>query len=53
MPARDARRYQRAAPDPKEVRWYESGHLLPAEAWCDAAHFLARHIEVVAQGQGC
>jgi fermentation-respiration switch protein FrsA (DUF1100 family) len=42
----DATRYQRAAPEPKEIRWYDSDHMLPAQAWCDAAHFLGRQIDI-------
>jgi dienelactone hydrolase len=29
-----------AAPEPKEQRWYDSGHLLPAEAYADAAQWI-------------
>ena len=29
VPPADARRYQAAAPEPKEVEWYDSGHFLP------------------------
>lgn len=29
-----------AAPQPKEQRWYDSGHLLPAEAYADAAKWI-------------
>jgi uncharacterized protein len=36
----DAIRYQRLASEPKEVRWYASGHFLPDEARCDAATWL-------------
>ncbi len=43
---RDAARYQRAAPQPKEIRWYDSDHMLPSQAWCDAAHFLGRQIAI-------
>jgi uncharacterized protein len=43
---RDAARYQRTAPQPKEIRWYDSDHMLPAQAWCDAAHFLGRQIGI-------
>jgi uncharacterized protein len=46
VPPADARRYQAAAPEPKEVRWYDSGHFLPPEANCDAAVWLARHIGI-------
>jgi uncharacterized protein len=43
---RAAVRYQQAAPQPKEIRWYDSGHVLTAEAWCDAARFLGRQIGI-------
>lgn len=43
---RDAARYQRAAPEPKQIRWYDSDHDLPPRAWCDAARFLGTHIEI-------
>jgi dienelactone hydrolase len=46
VPPRDAARYQRAAPQPKEIRWYDSDHFLPAQAWCDAARFLGRQIGI-------
>jgi fermentation-respiration switch protein FrsA (DUF1100 family) len=46
VPARDAARYQRAAPQPKEIRWYDSDHMLPAQAWCYAARFLGRHVGI-------
>jgi uncharacterized protein len=41
----DAIRYQRLASEPKEVRWYESGHFLPDEARCDAATWLRARLE--------
>ena len=31
-----------AAVDPKEQRWYDSGHLLPTKAYEDAARWVAR-----------
>jgi dienelactone hydrolase len=43
VPPRDATRYQRAAPQPKQIRWYDSDHFLPPRAWCDAAHFLGKY----------
>ena len=46
VPPRDAKRYQRAAPQPKEIRWYDSDHVLPSQAWCDAAHFLGRQVGI-------
>jgi dienelactone hydrolase len=45
-PVRDQARYFRAAPKPKEIRWYDSDHMLPPEAQCDAARFLGRHIGI-------
>ena len=36
--------FQAAAPEPKEVRWYDSGHFLPPEADCDAAAWFAEQI---------
>lgn len=46
VPPRDAARYERAAPEPKQIRWYDSDHALPPRAWCDAAHFLGTHIGI-------
>jgi len=46
VPPRDAARYQHAAPDPKQIRWYDSDHILPPRAWCDAARFLGRHVGI-------
>jgi dienelactone hydrolase len=46
VPPRDAARYQRAAPNPKQIRWYDSDHFLPPRAWCDAARFLGTHIGI-------
>jgi dienelactone hydrolase len=46
VPPRDAARYQRVAPEPKQIRWYDSDHFLPPRAWCDAARFLGRHIGI-------
>jgi uncharacterized protein len=44
VPPADARRYQAAAPEPKEVEWYDSNHFLPREADCAAAKWLAEEI---------
>jgi dienelactone hydrolase len=46
VPPREAARYQRAAPQPKQIRWYDSDHFLPPRAWCDAAHFLGKYIGI-------
>jgi dienelactone hydrolase len=46
IPMRDQVAYERAARQPKEIRWYNGDHFLTSEAWCDAAHFLGRHIGV-------
>jgi dienelactone hydrolase len=53
VPPADARRYQAAAPQPKEVRWYDAGHFLPAEADCDAAAWLARRIGTSPRHEAC
>jgi dienelactone hydrolase len=46
VPPRDAARYQRAAPEPKQIRWYASDHFLPPRAWCDAARFLGTYLGI-------
>jgi dienelactone hydrolase len=53
VPPADARRYQAAAPESKEVRWYDAGHFLPPEADCDAVAWLARHIGTSAADTTC
>ena len=40
-----ADRLYNAAPDPKERRWYESGHHLPQSAYHDAATWLAMEMK--------
>jgi predicted esterase len=37
-----AQRLYDAASEPKELRWYESGHVLPATAAEDAAGWLVK-----------
>jgi hypothetical protein len=49
----DARRYQAAVPEPKEVEWYDSGHFLPPKADCDAAAWLARRIRTSPHAEAC
>jgi dienelactone hydrolase len=46
VPPADAREFHQAAGEPKDVRWYDSGHFLPPEAWCDAARWLQEEIAV-------
>jgi uncharacterized protein len=46
VPPEDARRYQRAASQPKEIRWYEAGHELNCTARKDMMAWLARHIGI-------
>jgi dienelactone hydrolase len=46
VPPADAREFHQAAHEPKDVRWYDAGHLLPDEAWCDAARWLQERIGV-------
>jgi dienelactone hydrolase len=40
IPVADAERWHEVAGSSQEVIWYESGHLLPAQAWCDGADWL-------------
>ena len=42
---RDAQRLFDAAGEPKETRWWNTGHILPAEAIEDAAAWLARQLK--------
>ncbi len=44
VPASDAYRYQMAGSDPKDIRWYESGHALPPQAQAEAAGWLAHQL---------
>jgi dienelactone hydrolase len=46
VPPEDARRYQQAAGQPKEIRWYEAGHELNCTAREDMMTWLARHIRI-------
>jgi dienelactone hydrolase len=46
VPPEDARRYQQAASQPKEIRWYEAGHELNCAARKDMMAWLARHIRI-------
>jgi dienelactone hydrolase len=43
----DAVRFQEAGSEPKQVRWYESGHLLPVEAVCYTWSWLERQLSFV------
>jgi uncharacterized protein len=46
IPQQDARRYQQAASQPKQVRWYAAGHELNCTALKDMMAWLARHIRI-------
>jgi fermentation-respiration switch protein FrsA (DUF1100 family) len=46
VPPADARHYQRAAPESKQVKWYDSGHQLPPRATCDQARWLSEHVGI-------
>jgi hypothetical protein len=48
VPPADARKYQQAAHEPKDELWYDSGHVLPSKALCDAARWLEERIGIVA-----
>ena len=43
IPAAQAQRLYDAASQPKELRWYDSGHVLPPAAADDAAEWLVRN----------
>ena len=53
VPAEDARRYHEAAPEPKEVQWYDAGHELTPTASCAQAGWLARHIGLRGRHASC
>ena len=40
VPSDRAKALYDAAKEPKDIRWYDSGHLLPAKAYIDAADWL-------------
>jgi uncharacterized protein len=46
VPPEDARRYQQAGSQPKEIRWYTAGHELNCTARKDMMTWLARHIGI-------
>jgi hypothetical protein len=48
-----ARRYQQAASQPKEVRWYAAGHMLNCTAREDMMAWLARHIRINPERYTC
>ncbi len=47
VPPERAKLLYESARQPKEQRWYDSGHLLPSEAYRDAAEWLARQVKRV------
>jgi dienelactone hydrolase len=47
-----SRRLFAVAPEPKKQVWYDSGHLLPAKAYEDAAQWIAERWEELEGGQG-
>ena len=42
VPAEQTQALFEAAGEPKEIRWYNAGHLLPTRAFDEAAHWLLR-----------
>jgi len=44
IPPQHAERLFEAAVEPKELRWWDAGHILPAEAISDAASWLAARL---------
>jgi dienelactone hydrolase len=53
IPREDARRYQQAASQPKEVRWYAAGHELNCTARRDMMAWLAGHIRINPERYSC
>lgn len=53
IPQEDARRYQRAASQPKQVRWYAAGHELNCTARQDMLAWLAGHIQINPERYSC
>jgi hypothetical protein len=51
VPVLDQTRYWRAAPQPKQIRWYDSDHMPPPQASCDAARFLGKQIGIAGSKQ--
>ena len=46
VPEAALRELARAGSEPKEVRWYESGHLPSEELWADSREWLANELEL-------
>jgi uncharacterized protein len=44
IPPEQAERLYQAAGQPKELRWYDAGHVLPSSAAGDAAHWLRANL---------
>jgi dienelactone hydrolase len=44
IPVVDAERLHETASEPKTVAWYDSGHVLPEQAWCDGADWLRERL---------
>ncbi|HEX5838973.1 MAG TPA: hypothetical protein VFY26_14150 [Anaerolineales bacterium] len=42
----DALAYQAAGSEPKKIKWYDSGHGLPTQAFVDMVHWLAEQIGI-------
>jgi dienelactone hydrolase len=46
VPEEASRELARAGSEPKEVRWYDSGHLPSQELWADSREWLAKELEL-------
>jgi dienelactone hydrolase len=44
VPAADAERWHETAGATQEVIWYDTGHELSTQAWCDGADWLRQHL---------
>ena len=49
VPEKQIKTLFKAAQKPKEIKWYEKGHLLPSQAAKDAAEWLERRMREVAE----
>jgi uncharacterized protein len=55
IPIDNAERLHEAATEPKTVLWYDAGHDLPTQAWCDQAAWLRERLAFSAEpwAPGC
>lgn len=49
IPQESATQFQQAGSEPKEIKWYDSGHNPPIEALLDQVNWLETHIDIDAE----